>query len=168
MFRKFKEEKFYRFKEFDEARKYVEKFAYSKDTFDAIDYMISHREFYFLLKNILKQLPDEKIVEYAFFNMPCLKRDEDLDILLKLIQKYNVVKDYIKSCRNIDFAKKIYESGLKKEAIDIFKFIPEVNGWLKEKIKNENREIKRKALEFFEIFDEDFAKRLKKEVSSGR
>jgi hypothetical protein len=43
-----KEDKFSRFKEFDEARVYIETF--NKDSFDAIDYMIDHKEFYFYLK----------------------------------------------------------------------------------------------------------------------
>ncbi|WP_456470286.1 hypothetical protein [Caminibacter sp.] len=167
MFREFKEERFHRFKEFDEAREFIEKFSYSKDTFDAIDYMINHKEYYFLLKNILRQLPDERIVEYVFFNLPCLKREEDLNILISLLTKYPVVKNYIKSCKNREFAKKIYESGLKKDAIDIFKYIPDISEWLKEKIKDEDADIKKKAIEFFEIFDEKFAEKLKKEVKSG-
>ncbi len=164
MFKKFEEKNFYRFKEFDEARKFIEDFSYSKDTFEAIDYMINHKEYYFLLKNILKQLPDERIVEYVFFNLPCLKREEDLDVLIHLLSRYSVVKNYIKSCKNMEFAKKIYESGFKEDAIDIFKYIPDISEWLKEKIKNEDIGIKKKAMEFFEIFDEEYAKKLKKEV----
>jgi len=100
MFISHKEEKFLRFKEFDEARKFIENF--SENSFDAIDYMIDHKEYYFLLKNILKNLPDKKIVEYIFLRLPCLKREFDIELLKKLYSHYSsVINIYLKKCNNL-------------------------------------------------------------------
>jgi len=107
MFKNFEEKRIDRFKEFDEARGYIENF--SSNSFLAIDYMIDHKEYYFLLKNVLKQLPKEEIVEYIFYNLPCLKRKEDLEILLELFDKYKIVKKYAIACKNMDFLKMLYK-----------------------------------------------------------
>jgi hypothetical protein len=112
LFREFKAKKIERFKEFDEARKFIENFG--KNSFDAIDYMIDHKEYYFLLKNVLKQLPDNEIVEYVFYNLPCLRREEDMEIFLALFDKYPVVRDYVKACKSIEFLRLLYKKDKKK------------------------------------------------------
>jgi hypothetical protein len=173
MFREFEEDKIFRFKEFDEARGYIEEFKDDKNTFEAIDYMINHREYYFLLKNVVKQINAKKnILAYLFFNLPCLKREEDLAMIIVILKKADeilkkIVIDYIKSCNNEEFAKKIFKSGLKAEAIEIFKKFPNLCGFLKEKIENENdKKVLKKAVEFFEIYDDEFAEKLKDKLGN--
>ena len=173
MFKEFEEEKIFRFKEFDEARGYIENFKDNKDTYEAIDYMINHREYYFLLKNVAKQIKTKKnILAYLFFNLPCLKRDEDLEKIITILKNADeilkkIVIDYIKSCRNEKFAMRIYESGLKTEAIEIFKKFPNLEEYLKEKLKNEkDLSVLNKAVEFFEIYDDEFAGKLKDKLGN--
>jgi len=97
---KHKKQKFLRFKEFDEAREDIENFH--KNSYDAIDYMIDHKEFYFLLKNVLKNLPDENLVEYIFLRLPCLKRVTDIEILKELYTYYpSIIDIYLKKCENL-------------------------------------------------------------------
>jgi hypothetical protein len=95
-----KEDKFSRFKEFDEARVYIETF--NKDSFDAIDYMIDHKEFYFLLKNILKNLPKKEFVEYIFLRLPCLKRKDNIEMLKNIYPKYpEIIYIYLQKCPDL-------------------------------------------------------------------
>ncbi|GAB6074294.1 hypothetical protein [Nautilia lithotrophica] len=173
MFKSFEEEKIFRFKEFDEAREFIENFRDNKDTFEAIDYMINHKEYYFLLKNIINQLNTKKsILAYLFFNLPCLKREEDLELIIQILKKADnilkkIVIDYVKSCNNEEFAKIIFESGLKEEAIEIFKKFPNLEKYLKKKLLNE-KDIKvlKKAIEFFEIYDEKYIEKLKEKIAN--
>ena len=58
----------------------------------------------------------------------------------------------------------MYLNGLKKEAIEIFKVLPNISNWLKNVLKNESKDIKKKALEFFEIYDEECLQKLKDEL----
>ena len=79
-----------RFREFDEARAYIENFQqYDKDCVRAaVDYMIAHQEYYFLLKNVWKHQYDPQIedfVHYLFSRLECLKREEDKEMLLNLL-----------------------------------------------------------------------------------
>ncbi len=173
MFKSFEEDKVLRFREFDDARDFVENFKDDKDTYESIDYMINHKEYYFLLKNILKQLNTKKnILAYLFFNMPCLKREEDLGLIIDILKNSDeilkkIIIDYIKSCENREFAKKIFESGLKVEAIEICKKFPDIERYLKEKLKNEkDLNVLKKAIEFFEIYDEDYVEKLKDKLGN--
>jgi len=173
MFAKFEEEPIFRFKEFDEARVYIENFQDNKDTFEAIDYMINHKEYYFLLKNILNQPNLKKsILSYLFFNLPCLKREEDLEILIQILQHIdqigkNIIIDYIKTCNNIDFAKKLYLHNLKIEAIEIFKKFPNLEEFLKQKLLNEtDKNVLKKSMEFFKIYDENYITVLKEKLGN--
>ena len=103
MFKQFVEEEISRFREFDEARVYIEDFKDNKDTYEAIDYMISHKEFYFLLKNIKTQNPSAKIVEYIFYNLPCLKRKDDYELINQLKQNKKIeciINKYIEICKD--------------------------------------------------------------------
>jgi len=112
MFANFEEKNFMRFREFDEARGFIENL--DSNSYDAIDYMIYHKEYYFLLKNILKQL--NKIIEinYIFLNLPCLSRKDDFEMLEKIFidgdsQIRHIIIDYLKSCRNTDEIAKLKE-----------------------------------------------------------
>ena len=78
----------------------------------------------------------------------------------------SIIIDYLKTCKNEEFAKKLYLDGLKEEAIEIFKVLPNVSEWLKNELKNESKDIKRKALKFFEIYDEEYVKKLKDEIGN--
>jgi len=140
-----------RFKEFDEARSYIENLKPTKDTFDAIDYMIAHKEFYFLLKNLSKQNVDKKVVDYIFFNLPCLKREEDYEVFFKLLDKYkDSLIDYLKSCKNFEFAKRLVENEI-KEGVDVLMLSPDFVEYLKT-INNEK--LKNKIKEYLEIYGE--------------
>ena len=142
-----------RFKEFDEARSFIEAMKPSKDTFDAIDYMITHKEFYFLLKNLAEQNVDKKIVDYIFFNLPCLKREEDYEVFFKLLDKYkSSLIDYLKSCKNFEFAKMLVENGV-KEGVDVLMLSPDFVDYLKN-LKTKNKELKEKIKEYLEIYGE--------------
>ncbi len=108
-FKQFKEYLPPRFKEFDEARKYIENMDLSNDlTYEAIDYMISHKEYYFLIKNIVKQFADnnkgsEEFFKYVFFRIDkCPKRQEDFDLYKKIIlsKNRNLKKAFLSFVRN--------------------------------------------------------------------
>ncbi|RUM50625.1 MAG: hypothetical protein DSY47_01250 [Hydrogenothermus sp.] len=95
-FKKFEEYFPPRFKEFDEARKYIENIDTSNElTYEAIDYMIAHREYYFLLKNIIRQFGDnnegtESFFEYLFSRMDkCPERDDDFQLYREIILSKN-------------------------------------------------------------------------------
>jgi len=110
MFATFKEQNFMRFKEFDEARNFIENL--NQNSIDAIDYMIYHKEYYFLLKNILKQLDKKMQINYIFLNLPCLNREDDFEMLEQIYHKGDdeiklIVIDYLKSCQNKNFISKL-------------------------------------------------------------
>ena len=93
MFRKHIGEHFIiRFMEFDEARVYIENMKKDEEkTLSAIDYMITHKEYYFLLKNLLKNIQngtlDRKIYEYALLSYnKCPCEPEELEIIEQIIR----------------------------------------------------------------------------------
>ena len=92
MFKKYKKTQLYRFKEFDEARIYIENPEKDKDlTYKAIDYMITHKEFYYLLKQLFYHIKeknlDYRFWEYALLNMSvCPSRKEELEIYLYILK----------------------------------------------------------------------------------
>ncbi len=92
MFRKYKKTKIHRFKEFDEARIYIENPEKDRDlTYKAIDYMITHKEFYYLLKQFFYHIKnkslDHRFWEYALLNMSyCPSRKEELEIYLHVLK----------------------------------------------------------------------------------
>jgi hypothetical protein len=168
MFSQFEPDKIFRFKEFDEARVFIEKFEDNKNSYEAIDYMISHKEYYFLLKNIKLQKPKKSIISYIFFNIPCLKREEDLEMIIDILSiphAKEIVIEYLKSCRDEEFAKELYNRGYKLEAIEIFKVLPSISEWFKNNLDN-NKKILKKAIEFFEIYDEKYADKLRQNLGN--
>ena len=109
-----------RFLEFDEARKYIEDMNLDrKKTFEAIDYMVNHKEYYFLLKNLVKQFADKEtgdreLFDYIFSRLQeCPKRKEDAEIYKKIIKSKNkdlktAFFEYVKNCSK-DFNKLAHE-----------------------------------------------------------
>ncbi|BCD59542.1 MULTISPECIES: hypothetical protein [unclassified Nitratiruptor] len=97
-----------RFREFLEAREYIESFEKHEedDVFAAIDYMLIHKEYHYLLRMILEhcQKPGiEKLSSYVFARLDCLKREEDKKLLQQLLLCKNNgigknVFTYILSC----------------------------------------------------------------------
>ena len=99
-----------RFLEFDEARKYIENMRLNKEkTLEAIDYMINHKEYYFLLKNLVNQFVDKEegdkeLFDYIFSRLTdCPKRKEDADLYKKIIKSQNKALkesffEFIKNC----------------------------------------------------------------------
>ncbi|BAF69388.1 hypothetical protein [Nitratiruptor sp. SB155-2] len=97
-----------RFREFLEAREYIESFEnYEEDdVFAAIDYMLIHKEYHYLLRMILEhcQKPGiERLSSYVFARLDCLKREEDQKLLQQLLLCKNNsigknVFTYILSC----------------------------------------------------------------------
>lgn len=88
---KFEIEPTKRFKEFDEARVYIENWEdYQFEmTCSAIDYMLIHKEYYYLLKTIYhKRFCEgvEKVVDYLFSRMECLSRQEDKEMIFRFLQ----------------------------------------------------------------------------------
>jgi heme oxygenase len=101
MFKEFKEKKVLRFRDFDEARGFIENL--SKESIDAIDYMIFHKEYYFLLKNLANQVDvDLEIISYIFSNLPCLKRKEDFELIKEIYENREdareIIDTYLKTC----------------------------------------------------------------------
>ncbi len=100
-----------RFHEFDEARPYIVEWQHHtlEFIFAAIDYMIGHNEYYFLLKNFTIPTSTQNrtkyhtIIEYLFSRIDCLKREIDKKELKKLLlhedaQVTNIVLSYILQC----------------------------------------------------------------------
>ncbi len=99
-----------RFLEFDEARKYIENMELDREkTFEAVDYMINHKEYYFLLKNLLNQFADKEkgdreLFDYIFSRLKdCPKRKEDAELYKKLVKAKNeelktAFFEYVKNC----------------------------------------------------------------------
>ncbi len=89
------EGKVIRFMEFDEARVYIENMKGHPENFvlSAIDYMVDHKEYYFLFKNLYAQFGDsggEEYIEYLFSRMKrCCERSQDTLLLKKMLLSLN-------------------------------------------------------------------------------
>ena len=80
-----------RFKEFDEARTYIEEWEkYSfEDVCLAIDYMLVHKEYYYLLKTLYSKhlrKKAEEVADYLFSRLNCLSRQVDRDMIFKFLE----------------------------------------------------------------------------------
>ena len=83
-------EKIARFREFDEAKGVIENFKQkdAEDIFAAIDYMLVHKEYYYLLKTIYRfcnEIGIERVASYLFARLECLGRDEDKKMLKRVL-----------------------------------------------------------------------------------
>lgn len=79
-----------RFREFDEARVYIEEWEryHFEEICLAIDYMLVHKEYYYLLKTLYsKRFCDgvEEVADYLFSRLDCLSREEDKEMIFKFI-----------------------------------------------------------------------------------
>lgn len=108
-FKEFEEHKHFRFNEFDEARKYIEDMTIDiGKTLEAIDYMVSRKEYYFLLKNLVEQFfesgGNSQLFDYFFSKLSeCPKRSIDLELYIKILDSPNEILkksfvSYLKSC----------------------------------------------------------------------
>lgn len=80
-----------RFREFDEARVYIEEWEnYTfEETCLAIDYMLVHKEYFYLLKTVYNKRFSqgvEEVVDYLFSRLDCLSREEDKEMIFNFIQ----------------------------------------------------------------------------------
>ncbi len=137
MFKKYKKTKIHRFKEFDEARVYIENPEKDRElTYKAIDYMIIHKEFYYLLRQLFNHIKnknlDSKFWEYALSNMSsCPSRREELEIYLHILkhEDKNYREPLVKyltgcSCKLKKFLLQLLkekEPRIRKEAVSILK-----------------------------------------------
>ena len=170
-FKKFEEHLPHRFREFDEARKYIENMLLdTKLTQEAIDYMISRREYHFILKNLISQFYQEggskQLFDYLFSKFTeCPKRVSDLEIYIKILDSPNETLKksflgYLKSC-----ASQLYPFILKllkdknpekrRIAVCLLKYIPdeEIKKEIIEHLPNEkNKTVLEEILKYFEIY----------------
>ncbi len=170
-FKKFKEEKPYRFKEFDEARIYIEDMSIDTNlTREAVDYMITHKEYFFLLKNIINQFYKEggnrELFDYIFSRLTeCPKRSSDIDLYLKIIESPNrnlreTFVEYLKTCADdlFSFVEKLLESRdayKRKLAICVLKYSQnqEIKSKILDILKNENdKEVVEEILNYLSIY----------------
>lgn len=85
-----------RFNEFDEARIYIEDWEnYSfEDVFVAIDYMLAHKEYYYLLKTIYNRRfvqGIEEIADYLFLRLDCLSRQADKEMIMSYVRSDSLI-----------------------------------------------------------------------------
>ena len=170
-FKKFKEDKPYRFKEFDEARIYIEDMSIDTNlTREAVDYMITHKEYFFLLKNIINQFYKEggnrELFDYILSRLTeCTKRSSDIDLYLKIIESPNrnlreTFVEYLKTCADdlFSFVEKLLESRdayKRKLAICVLKYSQnqEIKSKILDILKNENdKEVVEEILNYLSIY----------------
>jgi hypothetical protein len=161
-----------RFSDFDEARVFIEDMNKDKEmTIAAVDYMISHREYYFLLKNLLRHIKNgrlnREIFEYALLSMDiCPRREEDIEIITDILSMKNGFSEdmveFLKgcSCEMKGFILKLLEdrdSYIRKNAVSILMHCPDEK--TKKTIKKlveteENPEVKKEMERFLKLVDE--------------
>ncbi|NPA16420.1 MAG: HEAT repeat domain-containing protein [Aquificae bacterium] len=163
-----------RFREFDEARKYIEDIsAYDTETvLSAVDYMITHQEYYYLLKNLYRQILEGKlprnVYEYALMNMKvCPRRQEEKEIYLKILSTHKDVYtqplvEFLKSCCgylkefNISLLKN-YDPYIRAAGVDILTHCSdeEVKTAIKELAwREENPAVAEKIINYLKIYGE--------------
>jgi len=170
-FKKFKEERPYRFKEFDEVRVYIEDMSIDTNlTKEAVDYMITHKEYFFLLKNIVKQFykggGSRELFDYIFSRLTdCPKRSSDINLYLKIIESPNSdlresFIEYLKTCADdlFSFIEKLLESRdtyKRKLAVCVLKYSQnqEIKSKFLDILKNENdKEVVEEILNYLSIY----------------
>jgi hypothetical protein len=174
-----------RFKEFDEVRKYIENMEkLDENTMAAIDYIITHKEYYFLIKTLYEKLGKKniqtKLYDYIFFSMDiCPRRKEDYEIYLKVLKSSNFflkksLIEFLKTCncQVKDFALELLtqtEPFLRKTGIEILKHCPQKE--LKRKIMKviqmeHDKDVLKEFFKYMKLFsspdDKDFLKMLSK------
>ncbi len=162
-----------RFREFDEARVYIEDMKKDKElVISAIDYMITHKEYFFLMKNLYEHIKNDElereIFEYALMSLDiCPKRKEELDIYLEILKMKNgYSKDIIDFLKGYCYEIKSFLEALltnsdpyvRKSAISILKHCPDekITGKIKALILKESDEkVKKEMIKYLKFLDED-------------
>ncbi len=173
MFKKYNpDEKYYipRFREFDEARVYIEDMNKDKDlVISAVDYMITHKEYYFLLKNLYEHIKKNELkrefFEYALMSFDiCPKRKEELNIYYEILKMENgYSKDIIEflkvCCREVkDFIETLLTDDspfVRKSAVDILKYCPDKKtaDRIKSLIpKEKDEKVKKEMIKYIKFF----------------
>ncbi|BCD61467.1 hypothetical protein NitYY0826_C0319 [Nitratiruptor sp. YY08-26] len=156
-----------RFKEFQEASRYIEAFEeYSEEeVFAAIDYMLVHKEFHYLLRTLLQQCQKkdiEKLSSYIFARLNCLKREEDQQLLQELLAcqnrgiQHNTIAYILACCEHYDTAKLLQNYPISKEELKIlvkYGDCESVHNYAT-RLQEELFERLRILEEFFEIYDQ--------------
>ena len=163
-----------RFKEFDDARVFIEDMGQGEeDTIAAIDYMITHKEYYFLLKNLLKNIKNNKInrkmFEYALLSLDiCPKREEEKEIYRQILKTERIafvepMVDFLKtcSCELKDFLFSLMDENspeLRKIAIEALKHCPDKttdNHVLRLAVREKNPKVLREIAKYIRLFVTD-------------
>ncbi|WP_457622053.1 hypothetical protein [Persephonella sp.] len=142
-FKEFKEFKPHRFKDFNDAKKYIENTELDPElTQEAVDYMIAHNEFHYLLSTIVDKFYEKggskQFFDYLFSKLSdCPKRKTDFDLYVKILESPNkTLKDtfiaYLKSCADkiTPFVMEMLHSKepeKRKTAVCILRYIPSEN-----------------------------------------
>ncbi len=170
-FKKFEEHKPHRFRDLEEARVYIEDMEKNPElTKEAIDYFILHKEYYFLLKNMVRQFykggGNKELFDYVFSRLnDCPKRSYDIELYLKILESPNVslresFVGYLKSCAEelysfiVDLLKS-EKSEDRKLAICVLKYLPkeEVKENILSIIKNEREKtVIEEILDYLSIY----------------
>ena len=123
-------EKIVRFKSFEEAKGvFVDENKNIDERIEALDYMINHREIWFVLKTLSELFPTNEmkyhpLIDYAFANFDVKpKRKEDFEEMFKLLKSDNAY--------------------LRNAAIEFLKhYGKEAKGFLEELMDSEDRDIR--------------------------
>ncbi len=164
----------HRFKEFDEARVFIEDMSKDEEsTLAAIDYMITHKEYYFLLKNLLKNIKSNKInrkmYEYALLSLDkCPKREEEKEIYRQILRTERTafvepLIDFLKSCscELKDFIFSLMDENspeLRKIAIKTLQYCPDKttdNRIFQLAAKEKNPKVLREIAKYIQLFITD-------------
>jgi len=139
-------------------------------TKEAVDYMITHKEYFFLLKNIVKQFykggGSRELFDYIFSRLTdCPKRSSDINLYLKIIESPNSdlresFIEYLKTCADdlFSFIEKLLESRdtyKRKLAVCVLKYSQnqEIKSKFLDILKNENdKEVVEEILNYLSIY----------------
>ena len=160
-----------RFKEFDEARVFIEDMSKDEEnTLAAIDYMITHKEYYFLLKNLLKNIKNNRInrkmYEYALLSLDkCPKREEEKEIYRQILRTERTafvepLIDFLKSCscELKDFLFSLMDENspeLRRIAVKALQHCPDKtadNRILQLAVKERNQKVLREIAKYIQLF----------------
>jgi len=163
-----------RFNEFDEARVYIEDMKKDKElVISAIDYMITHKEYYFLLKNMYRHIKnnelEREIFEYALMSLDiCPKRKDELNIYLEILKlKNGYSKDIVEFLKGFCSDIKNFivmlltdeDPYIRKSAVSILKHCPDekITEKIKSLILKENDEkVKKEMLKYLKFLNESY------------
>ncbi|WP_456382579.1 hypothetical protein [Persephonella sp.] len=170
-FKRFEEYHPHRFMEFDEARIYIEDMLKDPQmTQEAVDYMVHHRQYHFLLKNLISQFyqggGNRQLFDYIFSKLSeCPRRNEDLQLYIQILDApNNLLRDsflgYLRSCADklypfiLDMLKSS-EAEKRRIAVCILRYLPkeEVEEVILEHARGEeDTRVIEEVLKYLEIY----------------